>query len=88
MTAVIGIYITVAIIGIIIALVLAYFATTQSRGDTNTGKKPPKPILPVSANPLENTVIKEIAPLVRSRGQSEIIGKRYLISLIKNWKKG
>ena len=71
---------SIYVIGAIIALVLAYFATLQSQGNASVGKKAIKEQyasgVSASYSPVENTLIKEIEPIVRSRAQSEMIGKK------------
>jgi len=79
MSSVTSIYVVVAIIGVIIALILAYLATLQSQGNASVSKKTVKKMFTSEAsgyNLLENTVIKEITPIIRSRNQSEMISKK------------
>ncbi len=92
MSSVTSIYVIVAIIGVIIALILAYFATLQSQGNANSGKRTIKEQYAsgtsASYSPVENTFIKEIEPIVRSRAQSEMIGKKISHVFNKELEKG
>ncbi len=78
MSSVTFIYIIVAVVGIIIALILAYLATLQSKGNTIASPTLAKKIVtsPTIHTPIEESLIKEIEPVLRSKKHSEIISKK------------
>ncbi len=72
------VYIIVAIIGVIIALILAYLGTLQSKGSTTAIGKTPRSLVtpPIIHSSINESIVKEIQPVLRSRKHSELISKK------------
>ncbi len=78
MSSVAFVYIVVAVVGVIIALILAYFATLQSKGNAtaNTSSAKRTVTSPTIHASIEDSLVKEIEPVLHSKKHSEIISKK------------